>query len=59
MNLVCKDFEADLDVDGRVLRQQHVLRGQVELSADEYPGSVGGPDGSPVIAATPVAAWMT
>ncbi len=35
LNLVCKDFEVDLDVDGRALRQQHVLRGQIELAADD------------------------
>ena len=35
MNLVCKDFEVDLAVDGRVLRQRHMLRGQVELAADD------------------------
>ena len=35
VNLVCKDFEVNLDVDGRVLRQQHVLRGQIELAAND------------------------
>jgi len=34
VNLVCKDFEVDLDLDGRALRQDHVLRGQIELAAD-------------------------
>jgi hypothetical protein len=36
VNLVCKDFEVDLDLDGRALRQQHVLRGQIELRADDH-----------------------
>jgi len=35
VNLVCKDFEVDLDVDGRTLRQEHVLRGRIELAADD------------------------
>jgi hypothetical protein len=35
VNLVCKDFEVDLDLDGRALRQEHVLRGQIELAADD------------------------
>jgi hypothetical protein len=35
LNLVCKDFEVNLAVEGRVLRQRHVLRGQVELAADD------------------------
>ena len=35
VNLVCKDFEVDLAVEGRVLRQRHMLRGQVELAADD------------------------
>ena len=35
VNLVCKDFALDLDLDGRALRQQHVLRGQIELRADD------------------------
>ena len=30
-----------------------------ELSTAEYPGSVGGPSGSPVKLATPTLAWMT
>ena len=33
VNLVCKDFEVDLEVEGRALRQDHVLRGQIELCA--------------------------
>jgi len=32
---VCKDFEVELAVDGRVLRQRHMLRGEVELAADD------------------------
>jgi hypothetical protein len=35
VNLVCKDFEVDLDLDGRALRQEHVLRGQIDLAADD------------------------
>jgi hypothetical protein len=35
VSLVCKDFEVDMVVDGRVLRQRHLLRGQVELAADD------------------------
>lgn len=35
VNLVCKDFAVDLAVDGQVLRQRHVLRGQIELAADD------------------------
>jgi hypothetical protein len=35
LNLVCKDFEVDLDLDGRTLRQRHVLRGRIELAADD------------------------
>jgi hypothetical protein len=33
VNLVCRDFEVDLEVEGRALRQEHVLRGQIELAA--------------------------
>ena len=35
VNLVCKDFEVDLEVDGRALRQEHVLRGRIELAVDD------------------------
>jgi hypothetical protein len=35
VSLVCKDFEVDMAVEGRVTRQRHLLRGQVELSADD------------------------
>jgi len=35
VNLVCKDFAVELAVDGQVLRQRHVLRGQIELAADD------------------------
>jgi hypothetical protein len=35
VNLVCKDFEVNLDLDGRAPRQKHVLRGQITLSAND------------------------
>jgi hypothetical protein len=35
VNLLCKDFAVDLDLDGRAVRQQQVLRGQLELAADD------------------------
>ena len=35
VNLLCKDFAVDLDLDGRALRQQQVLRGQLQLAADD------------------------
>jgi hypothetical protein len=34
-NLVCKDFEVNIDLDGRAPRQKHVLRGQIVLSAND------------------------
>ena len=34
VNLVCKDFDVDLEIEGRVPRQQQVLRGRIELGAD-------------------------
>jgi hypothetical protein len=34
VSLVCKDFDVDLELDGRVPRQQQVLRGRIELGAD-------------------------
>jgi len=35
VNLVCKDFDVELELDGRVPRQQQVLRGRIELGADD------------------------
>ncbi len=35
VSILCKDFAVDLDLDGRALRQQHLLRGQLELAADD------------------------
>ena len=35
VNLVCKDFEVTLDLEGRIPRQSHVLRGRIELAADD------------------------
>jgi hypothetical protein len=35
VNLVCKDFEVTLELDGRIPRQSHVLRGRIELAADD------------------------
>ena len=35
VNLVCKDFVVDLDLEGRAPRQKHLLRGRVELTAND------------------------